>query len=131
MPHHPWTKKLGCTCKGNYYGLTAVDGMQGLSDYQQMHKLTRMPSLFEFISFAFSTGNLLSGPCFEIRDYLEYVERTGPWDPKNKVPSSNAPGFIRFVKALVCLGGHMYLLNFFPVSALEGEGFKRSTFARK
>ncbi|KAK9836737.1 hypothetical protein WJX74_007100 [Apatococcus lobatus] len=111
-----------------------ADGLRpekDLNDYQRTHKLTRLPSLFEFVSFVFSTGNLLSGPCFEIRDYLEYVDRKGPWDPKNKVPSSTVPGIIRFVKALVCLGGHMYLLNFFPVSALEGEGFARSTFARK
>lgn len=113
------------------HGLIAMHGMQGLSDYQRTHKLTRIPSLFEFVSFAFSTGNLLSGPTFEIRDYLEYVDRKGPWDPKNKVPSSTVPGILRFIKALVCLGGHMYLLNFFPVSALEGKGFARSTFARK
>ncbi|KAK9864166.1 hypothetical protein WJX84_000212 [Apatococcus fuscideae] len=111
-----------------------ADGMRpekDLNEYQRAHKLERLPSLFEFVSFTFSAGNLLSGPCFEIRDYLDYIARKGPWDPKNKVPSSTIPGIIRFIKAICCLGGHMYLLNFFPVSALEGEGFARSTFARK
>ena len=55
---------------------------QELSPYQQAHAVRRLPSLLEWLSFMFSAGNLLAGPYFELADYLAYIERRGPWDPK-------------------------------------------------
>ena len=43
-----------------------------------------MPSPLEWLSFTFASGNLLAGPYFELSDYLNYMERKGPWDPKAK-----------------------------------------------
>lgn len=34
-----------------------------------------LPSLLEFLSYVFAFGNLLAGPFFELRDYLDYIGR--------------------------------------------------------
>ena len=49
--------------------------LQELRPYQESMKLQLMPSLLEFFSYVFAAGNLLAGPFFEFRDYIEYVER--------------------------------------------------------
>lgn len=46
-----------------------------------------MPSPLEWLSFTFASGNLLAGPYFELSDYLDFINRKGPWDPKSKQPS--------------------------------------------
>lgn len=46
-----------------------------LQGYVRRHALERLPSPLEFLSYVFAAGNLLAGPFFEIRDYLDYVER--------------------------------------------------------
>ena len=55
---------------------------QEMSPYQQAHVVRQLPSLLEWMSFIFAGGNLLAGPYFELSDYLAYIERRGPWDPK-------------------------------------------------
>ena len=64
--------------------------MQELSPYQQQHRLTKMPSPLEWLSFTFASGNLLAGPYFELSDYLNYIERKGPWDPRSRQPSARS-----------------------------------------
>ena len=44
--------------------------MQDLKPYQSAHRLTRMPSVLEGLSYLFAAGNLLAGPHFELSDYL-------------------------------------------------------------
>lgn len=61
---------------------------QELTTYQQAHKIAKMPSLLEWLSFIFASGNLLAGPYFELSDYLNFIERKGPWDPKSKQPTA-------------------------------------------
>ena len=49
--------------------------LQELRPYQESMKLHLMPSLLEFFSYVFAAGNLLAGPFFEFRDYIEFIER--------------------------------------------------------
>ena len=69
------------------YRAKQLRASQELSPYQQRHRLTKMPSPLEWLSFTFASGNLLAGPYFELSDYLDFVNRKGPWDPKSKQPS--------------------------------------------
>ena len=73
-----WSKQLPFICA------------QELSPYQQRHRLTKLPSLLEWLSFTFASGNLLAGPYFELSDYLDYMERRGPWDPKSRRPTARS-----------------------------------------
>lgn len=96
---------------------------QELSPYQQAHKLTRLPSLLEWLSFAFAAGNLLAGPYFELADYLAYIERKGPWDPRaTKQPSlaNQYKAGVRFVMRKLPCAPYPGWLTAFLTCALRG-----------
>lgn len=83
-----------------------------------------MPNLLEYLSYVFASGSLLAGPTFELSDYLNYIERKGPWAPKARAfPSPVVPGLVRFGKALICMGLHLYLVTNFSPDALESSWF--------
>lgn len=43
-------------------------------------KLDRLPSLLEYYSYCFASGNLLAGPFFEAKEYFDFIERkVGVW----------------------------------------------------
>lgn len=106
--------------------------VQNLSTYQQTHKLHRMPNLLEYLSYVFASGNLLAGPTFELSDYLDYIERKGVWSPKSRpIPSPVVPGLLRFVKALICMGLHLYLVASFSPDVLESSWFYGLSIPRR
>lgn len=93
------------------------DGKRGgeveLREYAKTKKLDRLLSPLEYYSYLFATGNLLSGPFFEARDYLDFIENKGVWsqqDGERTVPQRPpwGAGLYRFVKALVCAAVWMY-----------------------
>ena len=92
-----------------------------------------MPNLLEYLSYIFASGNLLAGPTFELSDYIDYIERKGPWDPDaaRPMPSPVGPGLIRFAKALVCMGLHLWLVSIFHVDILEGQWYSRQRLPTK
>ena len=91
-----------------------------------------MPNLLEYLSYVFASGNLLAGPTFELSDYLNYIERKGPWDPKGRpLPSPVLPGLLRFGKALICMGLHLYLVANFSPETLESTWFYSLTLPRR
>ncbi|CAK0783622.1 hypothetical protein CVIRNUC_006821 [Coccomyxa viridis] len=118
-------------------GVSYQDGLkkpEELSPYQQRHRLTKMPSPLEWLSFTFASGNLLAGPYFELSDYLDFINRKGPWDPKSKQPSlasQYGAGALRFVKALCCLAVHLYFVKYFPVDTLTSDWFYTLSIPRR
>ena len=44
--------------------------LQDLKPYQRAHRLAKVPSVLEGLSYLFAAGNLLAGPHFELSDYL-------------------------------------------------------------
>lgn len=38
-------------------------------------RLDRLPSLLEYYSYCFASGNLLAGPFFEAKEYFDFIER--------------------------------------------------------
>ena len=38
--------------------------------------------MLEWLSFIFAGGNLLAGPCFELSDYLAFIQRREAWDAR-------------------------------------------------
>ena len=60
----------------------AVCGSQDLKPYQRAHRLEKMPSVLEGLSYLFAAGNLLAGPHFELSDYLVCMHphpKAEPW----------------------------------------------------
>ncbi|EIE25092.1 membrane bound O-acyl transferase family protein [Coccomyxa subellipsoidea C-169] len=110
-------------------GVSYQDGLrksEELTPYQQAHKLTQMPSVLEWLSFTFASGNLLAGPYFELADYLNFIQKKGPWDPRSKQPTAASQykaGALRFLKALICLGVHFFFVQYLPIDILNSEWY--------
>lgn len=94
---------------------------QALRPYQESRKLVNMPSLLEWLSYIFASGNLLAGPFFELRDYCDYIERKGPW--ANGFPSGVVPGLVRLLKATLCMALHLRMTTGFNASTLESAWY--------
>lgn len=52
----------------------------GLGPYAATHATRSAPTPLEWASYCLSCGGLLSGPFFELGDYLDYVNRVGAWE---------------------------------------------------
>jgi lysophospholipid acyltransferase len=104
-----------------------------LSPYQHSHKLRELPSPPAYLSYLFSFGNLLAGPYFEVKDYLQFVEREGVWAGGNGGGSPNplVPGLLRLAKGILCAALHLYFNAYFPVDALESAWFPRMNFLQR
>ena len=120
----------------------------GLSPYAATHARRAAPTPLEWASYCLSCGGLLSGPFFELGDYLDYVNRVGAWEnssssssgsgrsngngatvTRNRYPSSNSclPHFrpallaslLRLCKACTCAAAYFLLAPRFGPSMLE------------
>ncbi len=67
----------------------------------------------------------LAGPYFEVRDYLDYIDRKGVWDPKatTAMPQPYTAGVLRLGKGVACAALHLTLSKTFPVETLESQRF--------
>lgn len=96
-----------------------------LHPYSMSKRLMSIPSPLEYFSYLFSIGSLLSGPFYEAKDYLDYVNRRGDWDEsveECRIPNAFVPGSIRFLKALLCAVIWMYFTRMgLNIDFVEGE----------
>jgi hypothetical protein len=53
-----------------------------MSAYQRTHHIAALPSFLEYLSYVFCFGNLLAGPVIEYKDYQDFINLRGLWDPK-------------------------------------------------
>ena len=67
----------------------------------------------------------MTGPYFEVRDYLDYINRRGVWDPvaKPAMPQPYAAGMLRLLKGIAYAALHLSLSKTFPVELLESQRF--------
>jgi lysophospholipid acyltransferase len=66
------------SCAINY-----SDGLlkeEGLRDAQKKYRLTKLPSLIEYFGYCLCCGSHFAGPVYEMKDYLEWIERKGVSD---------------------------------------------------
>ena len=87
------------TCKLSSLGYCFKDGSRDvsrLSKDQAERKVNEMPSLLEFLSYAFFGGSSLIGPFFEYYDYVQFIKESGRY---REVPSTIVPSLIRFSNA--------------------------------
>lgn len=98
---------------------------KSLHPYGASKRLETCPSLLEYMSYLFAFGTLLSGPFFEMKDYLDYVNRQGEWDctrDECKIPNPLLPGLYRFGKAFLCAAIWIYFTkNGFNVEKIESS----------
>jgi hypothetical protein len=79
---------------------------QKLSELEKVHAqrasraLPQLPSLLEFFSFVYFYGGVLAGPPFEMRPYLDFVERKQ--FAGNAPPASGGAALWCIARALAC-----------------------------
>lgn len=111
-------RKCAGTCNNQHLPCL---GVQELTPYQELHKLVAMPTLVEWLSYVFASGNLLAGPFFELKDYRDYIQRQGSW--AEGFPSGVVPGVIRLLKAMLCMAFHLRMTQGFNASTLESAWY--------
>lgn len=112
--------RLGAS--GKLHAAAAAHDKQG--SYQERTRLHALPSPLEFASYVFAFGNLLAGPFFEMRDYLDYINRRGDWASREGMPGAPSPllpGLIRLVKGVVFAVVWVRLSASFSPEVMESE----------
>ncbi|KAL3833550.1 hypothetical protein ACJIZ3_008286 [Penstemon smallii] len=104
------------SCVINYNdGLLNEDGLR---EAQKKNRLLKLPSLLEYCGYCLCCGSHFAGPVYEMKDYLEWTERKGIWQPtKDKlVPSPYWATLRALLQAAICMGLYLYLVPHFPLS---------------
>lgn len=99
-------------------------GQRGASAYIRAKQLQELPSPLEFLSYVFAAGNLLAGPFFECKDYLDFIARRVRLAVAQSVRSSFLPSLVLFLslsartnlelRRLRLAGGSRHVLPFRP-----------------
>lgn len=97
-----------------------IDDEKELREAQKKYRLEKLPSFIAYLGYCFNCGTHLVGPVFELRDYMDWSENKGLWDPaaEKRPPSPYGEAFFATVKAFVCMGIYMYMTGTFPLSFL-------------
>ncbi|KAH6818197.1 MBOAT bound O-acyl family protein [Perilla frutescens var. frutescens] len=97
------------------------DGMlkeEDLREAQRKNRLLKLPSLVEYFGYCLCSGSHFAGPVYEMKDYLEWTERKGIWQPSDKglSPSPYFATFRALLQSAICMGLYLYLVPHFPLS---------------
>ncbi|XP_047968435.1 lysophospholipid acyltransferase 1-like [Salvia hispanica] len=91
---------------------------EDLREAQKRNRLKKLPSLLEYFGYCLCCGSHFAGPVYEMKDYLDWTERKGIWQP-TKQGSSPSPYLATckaVLQAVVCMGLYLYLVAHFPLS---------------
>ncbi|XP_051137452.1 lysophospholipid acyltransferase 1-like [Andrographis paniculata] len=104
------------SCAMNYN-----DGLlkeESLREAQKKNRLLKLPSFLEYVGYCLCCGSHFAGPVYEMKDYLDWTEKKGIWQPAGKgLPPSPYWATVRaLLQAAVCMGLYLYLVPHFPFS---------------
>lgn len=103
-----------------------------MRDYQRKHAVKRLPSLLEFLGFAFFFPSFLAGPTMEMSDYLAFIDGSMFNDcPNQRPPQSLLATLITLGKAMLCLPGPILGNVFFPCENFLTQPFLEAPFLIK
>lgn len=114
------------TVKASTFAYNVADGMalnsgEKLSERESTHlfrsdrALTKLPTLLEYFSYVFFFGGVLVGPCFEAKEYFDFVD--GNLLKKHglkSIPSSILPALKCVFLALVMYAG-IFIYSMYPM----------------
>eukprot|EP00823_Brevimastigomonas_motovehiculus_P004304 TRINITY_DN280_c0_g1_i1.p1 TRINITY_DN280_c0_g1~~TRINITY_DN280_c0_g1_i1.p1 ORF type:complete len:523 (-),score=79.14 TRINITY_DN280_c0_g1_i1:99-1667(-) len=88
-------------------------------------RVVEMPNLLQYLSYMFCYLGVLSGPCFEIREYLEFTDLTMfKKVGLDRIPSTVAPCLERSGRTLISLVITILTMRFLPVLGyMDKEAF--------
>ncbi|KAL5727699.1 hypothetical protein ACHQM5_000864 [Ranunculus cassubicifolius] len=104
---------------------------EGLREAQKKNRLTRLPSLVEYIGYCLFCGSHFAGPVYEMKDYLEWTERKGIWNPSAKVPSPFGAALRAILQAGACMALYLYLTPHYPLSRFSDPVYQEWGFWKR
>ncbi|KAL4292740.1 hypothetical protein AHAS_Ahas18G0058300 [Arachis hypogaea] len=106
---------------------------EGLREAQQKYRLTKLPSLVEYIGYCLCCRSHFAGAVFEMKDNLDWTEGKGIWNKEAKRPSPSPYGAtIRaLIQAGFCMALYLYLVPYFPLSRFTEPIYQEWAFWKK
>ncbi|XP_051130125.1 lysophospholipid acyltransferase 1 [Andrographis paniculata] len=119
------------SCVINYNdGLLKEDGLR---EAQKKNRLVKLPSLLEYFGYCLCCGSHFAGPVYEMKDYLEWTERKGIWQPSKQGsrPSPYLATLRALLQAGICMGIYLYLTPHFPLTRFTEPVYQDYSFWKK
>ncbi|KAK6130105.1 hypothetical protein DH2020_036155 [Rehmannia glutinosa] len=106
---------------------------EGLREAQKKNRLLKLPSLLEYFGYCLCCGSHFAGPVYEMKDYLEWTERKGIWQPTKQglSPSPYWATFRALLQAAICMGLYLYLVPHFPLSRFTEPVYQEYGFWKR
>lgn len=106
---------------------------EDLREAQKKNRLLKLPSILEYFGYCLCCGSHFAGPVYEMKDYLEWTERKGIWQPTEKglTPSPYWATFRALVQAAFCMGLYLYLVPHFPLSRFTEPVYQEYGFWKR
>ncbi|KAL0312656.1 UNVERIFIED_CONTAM: Lysophospholipid acyltransferase 1 [Sesamum radiatum] len=106
---------------------------EDLREAQKKNRLLKLPSLLEYFGYCLCCGSHFAGPVYETKDYLEWTERKGIWQPTEKglTPSPYWATFRALLQAALCMGLYLYLVPHFPLSRFTEPVYQEYGFWKR
>lgn len=114
--------QLLLTIKFTTFALDVYDGQrpeEKLTEYQKKHRIRRVPSVLEWFGYIYFFPGFLTGPAFNLCEYLALTDYSLFKDaPNGRQPSAIKPALLAFLGAAVC-GAGTVLGGQFPASFMR------------
>ncbi|KAL7111619.1 hypothetical protein ACP275_05G100700 [Erythranthe tilingii] len=106
---------------------------EGLREAQKKNRLLKLPSLLEYFGYCLCCGSHFAGPVYEMKDYLEWTERKGIWQPtkQGRSPSPYFATLRALTQAAICMGLYLYLVPHFPLSRFTEPVYQEYGFLKR
>ncbi|KAL3692823.1 hypothetical protein R1sor_006474 [Riccia sorocarpa] len=106
---------------------------EGLRPAQEKYRITNLPPFITYLGYCLFCGTHMAGPVFELKDYIDWTENRGLWDPKQPRPPPSPYGaaFSSFIKALFCMVVYVYLSPRVPLSTYSDPAYYKWGFFHK
>ncbi|KAJ3680127.1 hypothetical protein LUZ60_016405 [Juncus effusus] len=123
-------KVISCSIN---YGDGMIKQEEELRDSQKKSRLINRPSIIEYFGYCLCCGTHFAGPVYEMKDYLDWIERKGMWAPSNAkpAPSPFLPTLRALLQAAICMGLYLNLSPLFPLSRFSENTYKQYSFFHK
>eukprot|EP00850_Spirogloea_muscicola_P022901 SM000317S12246 [mRNA] locus=s317:25144:28231:+ [translate_table: standard] len=110
----------------NYQDGLLPDGDHSLRESQRRHRLTRLPTVLEFLGYNLCCGLHLAGPVYEISDYIAWTEDKQLWAGSKEMPRPrlHEAATAAFARGLVAMCLYVVLAPWAPPGFILDSAFR-------
>eukprot|EP00850_Spirogloea_muscicola_P004385 SM000019S04929 [mRNA] locus=s19:25616:28721:+ [translate_table: standard] len=110
----------------NYQDGLLPDSDPSLRESQRRHRLTRLPTVLEFLGYNLCCGLHLAGPVYEISDYIAWTEDKQLWAGSKEMPRPrpHEAATAAFARGLVAMCLYVVLAPWAPPGFVLDSAFR-------